>query len=240
MHKSDKDSQKRKIKTRTKKTGRPRKLLAQLTPAYRKRIKSGKAKGMSRSQSYGHPREMEISANTIRSSIPTFPQLSTLIKSFAVAERMKQGESLTQAAKKEKTSVTTLKRWMEKLGFIRFDANKKRYLAADTLASLEVYMKPDAIKRLIVDKTTASQLAGYLNTVMKAIKNNDEKLLDKYTRLVVRDVRGKSYRLVTDIDTLIVLERERKRRITESQKDAGRQHRISERVEIGGNLAFSA
>jgi hypothetical protein len=79
-----------------------------------------------------------------------------------------------------------------------------------------------------------------LNAVMKAIKNNDGKLLDKYSRILIHDVNGVSYRLVTDLDTLIVLERERKRRITESQKEPGRQHRISERVELGGNLAFSA
>ncbi|ALQ51369.1 hypothetical protein [Nitrosomonas ureae] len=224
----------------TKKIGRPRKLLSQLSAGYRKRLKAGKAKGLSRSQSYGHPRQKEISAQIIRTSTPLSPKSSTLIKSYRVAERMRQGESLTHAARMERIGVSTLKRWMNDLGFIKYSSDTKRYLALDTLASLEVYVKPDAIKRLIVDKSTASQLAGYLNTVMKAIKNNDGKLLDKYTRIVVLDVRGHSYRLVTDLDTLIVLERERKRRIVESQKEAGRQHRISERVEIGGNLEFSA
>lgn len=147
---------------------------------------------------------------------------------------------MTHAAKMEGIGVATLKRWMKNLGFIQYDAESKRYRAADTLAALEVYVKPGELKRLVVDETTASLLAGYLNVVIKTIKNNDGKLLDKYSRLDIHDVNRKSYRLITDLDTLIALERERKRRIAESQKEAGRQHRISERVELGGSLAFSA
>ncbi|SNX61263.1 hypothetical protein SAMN06296273_2716 [Nitrosomonas ureae] len=230
----------RKKAIRSKKPGRPRKLLIQLSPAYRKRLKSGKAKGLSRSQAYGHPLQKEASALAVRESKPFLPQLTTLTKSYKVAERMKSGDSMTHAAKIEGVSTSTLKRWMSKLGFIQYDANTKRYLAADTLSTLEVYVKPSELKRIIVDKASASLLAQYLNAVMKALKNNDGKLLDKYSRMLIHDVNGVSYRLVTDLDTLIVLERERKRRITESQKEPGRQHRISERVELGGNLAFSA
>lgn len=153
---------------------------------------------------------------------------------------MKHGESMTHAAKMERISTTTIKRWLSDLGFIQYDANSKRYRASDTLAALEIYVKPGELKRLVVDNSTASVLAKYLNTVMNAVKHNDGKLLDKYSRIAIYDVDGKPYRLVTDLDTLIVLERERKRRIAQSQKEAGRQHRISERVELGGNLAFSA
>jgi hypothetical protein len=140
----------------------------------------------------------------------------------------------------EVIGLSTLKRWMSSFGFVDYDTNTKRYMAADTLSSMEVYVKPGALQRLIVDQTTASRLAEYLNVVMKAIKHNDTSVLRKYARTVIHDVRGNSYRLVTDLDTLIVLERARKRRIVESQKEAGRQHRISERVELGGNLAFSS
>lgn len=237
MH-NKKDTQSNLIKNR--KPGRPRKSLAQLSPAYRKRLQSGKAKGLSRSQAYGHPRQKEASALAVNTSIPFLPQSSTLTKSFKVAQRMKNGQSMTHAAKMERISIATLKRRMNDLGLIQYDANTKRYRANDTLAALEIYAKPGELKRIIVDKASASLLAEYLNTVMKAIKNNDGKLLIKYARLVIHDVYGASYRLVTDLDTLIALERERKRRIAQSQKEAGRQHRISERVELGGNLAFSA
>jgi len=239
MHKRESNHSKR-SPAKTKKLGRPRKSLAQLSPAYRKRLQSGKAKGLSRPQAYGHPKQNEASARAIQASKPILPKLSTLTKSFRVAHRMKNGESMTHAAKMEGIGVATLKRWLNNLGFIQYNANTKRYRAADTLAALEVYVKPGELKRLVVDETTASLLAGYLNVVMKAIKNNDGKLLDKYSRLGIHDVNGAAYRLVTDLDTLIALERERKRRISESQKEAGRQHRISERVELGGNLAFSA
>ncbi len=238
MH-SKQNAQSNKI-IKNRKSGRPRKLLTELSPAYRKRLQSGKAKGLSRSQAYGHPKQKEVSAQSIQASKPFLPQLSTLKKSFKAARRIKNGESMTHAAKMEGIGVATLKRWMKNLGFIQYDAESKRYRAADTLAALEVYVKPGELKRLVVDETTASLLAGYLNVVIKTIKNNDGKLLDKYSRLDIHDVNGKSYRLITDLDTLIALERERKRRIAESQKEAGRQHRISERVELGGSLAFSA
>lgn len=240
MHKTDTNNQTNKKKTKVKKSGRPRKLLALLSPAYRKRLQAGKAKGLSRSQSFGHPRLKEASAQAIRASKPFLPKLTTLTKSYKVAQRMKNGESLTHAAKMEGISTSTLKRWREELGFIHYDSKIKRYQSAETVARLEVYVKSGELKRLAVDKTTASLLAEYLNTVMKAIKNNNGKLLEKYAHIVIHDVNGFSHRLVTDLDTLIVLERDRKRHISESQKEAGKQHRISERVELGGNLAFSA
>lgn len=239
MNKIKNDQSAKKAK-QAKKTGRPRKSLAQLTPAYRKRLQSGKVKGLSRSQAYGHAKPKEVSARAIQASKPYLPKLSTLTKSFKVAQRMKNGESMTHAAKMEGISAATLKRWLNDLGFIQFDANSKRYRASGTLAALEIYIKPGELKRLVVDNSTASVLAKYLNRVMNAVKHNDGKLLDKYSRIAIYDVYGKSYRLVTDLDSLIVLERERKRRIAENQKEAGRQHRISERVELGGNLAFSA
>lgn len=234
------NNQSKKTIARNKKPGRPRKLFGQLSPSYRKRLQSGKAKGLTRSQASGHPQQNEASALLVNASKPFLPRQTTLTKSFKVVQRMKDGVSMTHAAKMEGIGVATLKRWMNDLGFIQYNANTKRYRAADTLAALEVYVKPGELKRLVVDETTASLLAGYLNVVMKAIKNNEGKLLDKYSRLDIHDVNGAAYRLVTDLDTLIVLERERKRRISESQKEAGRQHRISERVELGGNLAFSA
>ncbi|MBS0424233.1 MAG: hypothetical protein JSR71_07380 [Proteobacteria bacterium] len=239
MRNSENDRLKKTI-IKNKKPGRPRKLFGQLSPSYRKHLQSGKEKGLTRSQAYGHPRKKEASALVFNASKPFLLRQTTLTKSYKVAQRMKNGESMTHAAKMEGISVATLKRWMNDLGFIQYDANTKRYRTADTLAALEVFVKPGELKRLTVDETTASLLAGYLNVVMKAIKKNDEKLLDKYSRIVIHDINGISYRLVTDLDTLIVLERERKRRIAEGQKEAGRQHRISERVELGGNLAFSA
>lgn len=239
MHNSENDRFKKKL-TKNKKPGRPRKLFGQLSPSYRKRLQSGKAKGLTRSQTYGHPRQNETSALLVNVSKPFLPRQTTLTKSFKVAQRLRNGESMTHAAKMERISFATLKRWMSDLGLVQYDTNTKRYRAADTVAALEIYIKPGELKRMVVDETTASLLAGYLNVVMKAIKNNDGKLLEKYSRLVIHDVHGMPYRLVTDLDTLIALERERKRRIAESQKEAGRQHRISERVELGGTLAFSA
>lgn len=234
------NSQSRNTVIKIKKPGRPRKLFSQLSPAYRKRLQSGKAKGLSRSQAYGHPKQKETSAKVIQALKPFLPKSGTLTKSYKVAQRMKNGASMTHAAKMEGISVATLKRWMNDFGFIQYEGNSKRYRAAETVAALEIYVKPGELKRIIVDKASASLLAEYLNAVMRALKNNDGKLLDKYSRLVIHDVNGMSYRLVTDLDTLIVLERVRKRGISESQKEAGRQHRISERVELGGNLAFSA
>lgn len=238
MHNSERDQQKK--KARNKKPGRPRKSFAQLSPAYRKRLQSGKAKRLSRSQAYGHPKLKEHSALAVHASKPFLPLSTTSLKSYLVALRMKNGESMTHAAKMERTSPATLKRWMNDLGFIQYDTTSKRYRAADTLAALEIYIKPGELKRITVDRTTATLLAEYLNAVMKAIKNNDGKLLNKYAHLVIHDVNAVSYRLVTDLDTLIALERVRKRRNAESQKESGRQHRISERVELGGNLAISA
>jgi hypothetical protein len=77
-----------------KRLGRPRKPLVQLSMAYRKRLRAGKAKGLSRSQAYGHPRQKEVSAQVVRASEPPTPKLATLTKSFRVAERMRQGESI--------------------------------------------------------------------------------------------------------------------------------------------------
>jgi hypothetical protein len=222
-----------------KRPGRPRKPFAKLSDAYRKRLRAGKAKGLSHSQAHGHPRQKEVSAQIVRASMPPSPRPATLTKSYRVAERMKQGESMTLAARMEGIGLSTLKRWKSFFGFIDYDPNARRYAAVNTLSSMEVYVKPGDLVRLTVDRDTASQLAGYLNAVMKAIRQNDANGLRQYSRVVIRDVRGNRHRLVTDLDTLIVLERARKRRIADNQKEAGRQHRISERVELGGDLAFS-
>lgn len=222
-----------------KRPGRPRKPFAKLSEAYRKRLRAGKAKGLSHSQAHGHPRQKEVSAQIVRASMPPSPRPATLTKSYRVAERMKQGESMTHAARMEGIGLSTLKRWKSFFGFIDYDPKTQRYAAVDTLSSMEVYVKPGELARLTVDRNTASQLAGYLNAVMKAIRQNDAKGLRRYSRVVISDVRGNRHRLVTDLDTLIVLERARKRRIADNQKEAGRQHRISERVELGGDLAFS-
>lgn len=94
MHNKQDTQSKNLIKNR--KPGRPRKSLAQLSPAYRNRLQSGKAKGLSRSQAYGHPRQKEASAIAVSISKPFLPQSSTLTKSFKVAQLMKNGESMTQ------------------------------------------------------------------------------------------------------------------------------------------------
>ena len=65
MNKIKNDQSAKKV-TKAKKQGRPRKLFAELSPGYRKRLQSGKAKGLSRSQAYGHPKQKEEFAKAIQ------------------------------------------------------------------------------------------------------------------------------------------------------------------------------
>ncbi|PXW80430.1 hypothetical protein C8R34_14812 [Nitrosomonas sp. Nm84] len=78
MHTSKNDRTKKTI-TKNKKPGRPRKLFGQLTSSYRKRLQSGKAKGLTRSQAYGHPRQKEASALVVNALKPFLPKLSTFV-----------------------------------------------------------------------------------------------------------------------------------------------------------------
>jgi hypothetical protein len=130
---------------------------------------------------------------------------SIRILALEVLDLMRDKVSLTRACKEIGLSIEIVKqhirsaiykrkgRWRAK----RFDKIQRE---------MKIYEK-GRIKSIVVTNSKDASLIGkYYNDVKKALETNDERILKKYKRRIIRDVKGRKHRLETRLEKILEIE----------------------------------
>jgi hypothetical protein len=133
---------------------------------YERRVQRGLAKGLSMSQARGHARPTE--APVSRKAI-SFEQWSRVLE-LAVA-RMREGDSLTSAARNASVSPERLTRYVARTG-IAEKYNGRWRLLDDTRIRVVPLYSDGRLVELQVGLLTASKIGAYMASVGHALRKN--------------------------------------------------------------------
>lgn len=158
---------------------------------YRRRIARSRAKGLSRSQARGHPRasEAHVSGNA---------GAQWYNRKFEGAVRaVRQGKSLTAAAREQRVSPERLRRFMHELGFAE-KRGRRWFIGEDPRLRSVVFYSNGKRTRTVVQGYEPAALAGsYWNAVGEFLKTNDPKHLAPFIGAKITDANGKVHTLET-------------------------------------------
>jgi DNA-binding transcriptional ArsR family regulator len=163
---------------------------------YERRVQRGLAKGLSLSQARGHARPTE--APVSRKAI-SFEQWSRVLE-LAVA-RMRQGDSLTNAARIASVSPERLARYVARTGIAEKSKGRWRLLDDTRIRIVPLYSDGRLVE-LQVGLLTASKIGAYMATVGHALRKNSFEALAPFEGELAVDLNGKSYFFETRPNTL--------------------------------------
>ncbi len=134
---------------------------------------------------------------------------TTLAKYYRVVQRLAHGESLSSAAKAERTSPETVKRYNQERELFH---PVPRFTRAGTPSGVRSYRVEQRTFTLLardgtlhprvpVDAKNASLLGRYWNAV-DAAQKGDERALRSFEHVVIHDTHGHTYRLLTDVNAI--------------------------------------
>lgn len=160
---------------------------------YKRRIARGKAKGLSLSQARGHPKANE---NYVGKSKPIADnKLQISLKS------LREGNSLSDAAKEIRVSPQRLRNQAKQLGAIRKKGN--RWIVKNTLPrKMLIYSDGEALPLIIGKFHYASKLGRYMAGVKRFLRTNDIKHLKPFIGKSIKDQNNKTYIFETNPNLL--------------------------------------
>jgi hypothetical protein len=161
---------------------------------YRRRIAKGLASGKSRPQSRGHPRPSEVPKSPIPSLIDPNAPLERALR------RVKAGESIKEAAKKENVPRERLRLYIAE----HVEAHRKgrRW---EILDNRPVEMAMCSRGKLIwvnIFRDQTSPIGEYWNGLNRFLRSNDPSHLEPFKGKGVRDIAGKYYSFEVRPNTL--------------------------------------
>lgn len=164
---------------------------------YRRRIKRGEAKGLTRSQARGHAKASELPLRT-----RTQPPINDRIE-FAV-RAMNRGASLSAAAKQEGVSRERLARHVRENDIGKSNGRKwtmkdRRPRGVATLSNGE------ALTPTVLGFAEASLAGSYWNDKSRFLQSNDIKFLTPYRGKGVIDSKGRFIPFETDPNEVLRL-----------------------------------
>jgi hypothetical protein len=71
---------------------------------------------------------------------------------------------------------------------------------------MNIYEKGRIKSIVVINSRDASLIGKYYNDVKKALETNDEKILRKYKRRIVKDAKSKKHRLETRLEKIFEIE----------------------------------
>ncbi len=162
---------------------------------YRRRLAQGRARGMSRAQSRGHPRKGEPHL----SSPEALPKSDTKVE--LAIKLMRDGSSMTNAAKHVRISPKRLSRFIKAHQLAKFE--KRNWSWRDQRKRRVPIIVEGRQRPIIVEGfEPASRVGKYYNAVHRYLDSNDPVHLEPFIGENVEDVRGRSYEFETDGNTL--------------------------------------
>ncbi len=151
---------------------------------YRRRVERALARGASRSQARGHPRKGEKPLSKMKSSANANPKLDNS-RADAAYRSMRQGKSLTQAAKEIGVTRERLSKHLISQRLIR--KRKNRWiLSGRNQPPMLIYSDAKAFY-IRVNAKNARLIGQYLNAVKNFLKSGDQKHLDNFLGKSVLD-----------------------------------------------------
>ncbi|MET0009413.1 MAG: hypothetical protein ABW124_14870 [Candidatus Thiodiazotropha sp. 6PLUC9] len=156
---------------------------------YQRRIASGLARGLSRSQASGHPKAGEPLVRPTKSEPD--PRLDDALLS------MNRGQSLTSTAKSHHVSANRLSRYLSEHGLAELKG--RRWIPTDSRPRQIQVMTKGVMKVLtIVGFKQASLIGEHHYAAGRFVRTNDIEWLHPFEGQYVRDINGRKYPLETD------------------------------------------
>ena len=163
---------------------------------YQHRVQRGKTKGLSRSQSRGHPKIREDYVQPKRKRIPNRQKLQIALSELA------DGKTLKESAHSAGLTVERFKNFISREGIAERHRNRWK-IRDEHPREMALYSKGKPYT-IIVNNIhgDASLLGRYLSAVRQALNRNDPSFLKPFKGKSVKDVHGKSYPLAIRLDAL--------------------------------------
>jgi hypothetical protein len=160
---------------------------------YKRRIARGKARGLSLSQARGHPKANE---NYVGKSKPIADNALQISLKY-----LREGNSLSDAAKEIRVSPQRLRNQAKQLGAIRKKGN--RWIVKNTLPrKMLIYTDGEALPIIIGKFHYASKLGRYMAGVKQFSRTNDIKHLKPFIGKSIKDQKNKIYIFETNPNSL--------------------------------------
>lgn len=173
---------------------------------YARRIARGKVKGLSRSQVRGHPRHHEPYISEIIKARPWNPELEEGLK------QIREGESLTRAAKSLHIAPERLRAYLVRTGVARKERARWTIGPDARRREMLIYTRGRELVVILPDYSSA-QLAGrYMAAVGSFLDSNDPNSLAEFVGQGVSDVDGQFHPFETRENVLY--------RLTETQTES--------------------
>jgi predicted ArsR family transcriptional regulator len=119
------------------------------------------------------------------------------MKSLEVLRKVRQGSSLSSAAKEIGISPSTAKNHLGK-ALVKSNASKYQAKPTDKISrSMVIYRNGKQVAITVKDSKTASTIGQYFNAVREYLNSGDSSGLKKFKKSKIVDSRGKKYRLET-------------------------------------------
>ena len=162
---------------------------------YKRRLESGKARGLSKAQARGHPRKGE----PLASSPEAKPKLDDKIR--AALKDMHNGRSMTAAAKDVRMSPGRLSKFIKAHKVARFKGGS--WIMTDRLLRQVQVIENGSAKTIVVGTFDEASLIGkHHNAVGHFVRTGDLEVLAPFKGKAVNDHKGKSHELETDPNAL--------------------------------------
>jgi hypothetical protein len=154
---------------------------------YRRRIASGAAKGVSRSQARGHPKPSEAAIASKRTPRPI--EDDRLQLAFKV---LRQEKSLTAAARAAKISPERLRHFATERDII--ERRGRRWTVRHQLPRrMLLFSDARAVQVVVGDFASASKVGRFMSAVSHFLRTNNPASLREFEGASVADVSGKTH-----------------------------------------------
>jgi hypothetical protein len=160
---------------------------------YQRRVDRGRAKGLSRSQSRGHPKAKEKNVRKPRPISDASFQISL--------KALRSGKTLAEAAREIRVSPERLRNQAQAKGIIR-QRGRKWVVRNDLPRRMLTYSQGEAVVIILAKLSQASKVGSYMAAVRSFLRSNDAARLEPYIKKSVTDSRGKKYVFETNPNTL--------------------------------------
>lgn len=163
---------------------------------YQRRLESGAKKGLSRSQSRGHPKISEPHIKPARRRIPDRHRIEIALSELA------DGKSLTASARSARITPERFRDFISREG-IAEKSGRHWKIRDEHPREMGAYSKGKAYTLTVNNvRGDASLLGRYLAAVRYALDHNDETILKPFKGKSVADIHGTKYPLETRLAVL--------------------------------------
>ena len=177
-----------------------RKALHELSPAYRRRIERGMARGLSRSQARGHPKAGETPASRRR----VYRSEQKLLKGIRLVDR--PGYTFQRAAREAGVSAERLREYAHQTGYAQKERGRWMVPERHRGTVLFPIFSEGQLKRIkLSDLDQKAKLGLYMQRVRFALETNRPEWLSEFRGQYLTDDNGVRHYFETDFRVVRVL-----------------------------------